>query len=56
MNVERGPRNMVRRSTAAAPSAAVTERKYMANSATAPALMTPKARADGLNTVAITRT
>ena len=56
ISVGRGPRKTVRRRTAAAVSAAVTDRKYMANSATAPALTIPNARADGLNTVAITST
>ena len=56
ISVGRGPRNTVRRRTAAAVSAAVTDSKYIANSATAPALTTPNTRADGPNTVAITST
>ena len=56
ISVGRGPRSTVRRSTAAAVSAAVTDSRYIASSVTAAALATPNTRIPGWNTVAITST
>ena len=54
-SVGAGPFSTVRRSTAAAVSAATTDSAYIAKSATAPALRNPT-RVPGANTVAVTST